>query len=599
MSFPRQTMHQLRKALLCLSWRQIIQSCRKLLPCKIVFLSLPRAEVLWPWNETKQACNNWCRRWLFRSDWLCAPRPTSETFSKTRKDERVAPYFSKQNGSFTRPSSRRSEIRWRWGPGIEATTGAAARWCNSGRASPNLESDLKLQSRASSCQVCEKIVSDFLLTFVHFLRNLPFDFKSVCFISWWGTTKHVETESAAGRTNFATVLTGVHPISDSSCTMALHALRRATLGVKQFPPVHHCYGFLDSLMTTRSVGQCYGRTYSSVKLSFSVEGTQHRSRAPLVVLHGVLGSKLNFRAISKALSARLNRPMYALDARNHGSSPWTDEMSYEAMSDDVCQFLRDQQLSSCYLIGHSMGGKTAMVTALRYPELVEKLIVVDSSPDNSPAAGNVSFYLDVLTSFELNTPDTADRKQVQALVEASIKEKEIRDFLLTNLLSGNDGLYWRANLKAIKQTLPRVFSFPELQTPYTGQTLFIGGKRSNYIRPQEHDRIRQFFPNAKIDMLDTGHWVHHDNPTAFMNNVASFVSDQWLKKKQKVSQQTFSIGILKFGVLSSVFRRFSHSSKQSGWHISHPIYRNTLFIFISCDEYLFSVNINSCTETES
>ena len=470
---------------------------------------------------------------------------------------------------------------------------AAARRCNSRRASL-ISKPCNFKFKSSVW----KNSSWFPSHLCSFLRNLPFDFKSVCFISWWGTTKHVETESAAGRTNFATVLTGIHPISDRSCTMALHALRRATLGVK--PPVHHCYGFLDSLMTTRSVGQCYVRTYSSVKLSFSVEGTQHKSRTPLVVLHGVLGSKLNFRAISKALSARLDRPMYALDARNHGSSPWTDEMSYEAMSDDVCQFLRDQQLSSCYLIGHSMGGKTAMVTALRYPELVEKLIVVDSSPDNSPAAGNVSFYLDVLTSFELNTPDTAERKQVQALVEASIKEKEIRDFLLTNLLSGNDGLYWRANLKAIKQTLPRVFSFPELQTPYTGQTLFIGGKRSNYIRPQEHDRIRQFFPNAKIDMLDTGHWVHHDNPAAFMNSVASFVSDQWLKKKQKVSQQTFSIGILKFGVmLSSVFRRFSHSSKQSGWHISHLIYRNTLFIFISCDEYLFSVNINSCTETES
>ncbi|XP_077167392.1 sn-1-specific diacylglycerol lipase ABHD11 isoform X2 [Paroedura picta] len=247
---------------------------------------------------------------------------------------------------------------------------------------------------------------------------------------------------------------------------------------------------------------------------------------PLVFLHGLFGSKNNFQSLAKKLVLQTGRQVLTVDARNHGSSPHSSLMSYEAMSADVQLLLHQLHLNRCVLIGHSMGGKTAMVLSLQRPELVERLMCVDISPSESSAV--TSFQAFVAAMQAVNIPQGLPRSTVHRLAEeqlrSTIQEPATRNFLLTNLVSSEGQFKWRVNLEAISHHLDELLSFPDFQTPYLGPTLFLGGTKSQYISSNDYPEIERLFPEAEIQYVpDAGHWVHADQPQQFLAAVCNFL----------------------------------------------------------------------------
>ncbi|KAM3928219.1 sn-1-specific diacylglycerol lipase ABHD11 [Leptodactylus fuscus] len=262
-----------------------------------------------------------------------------------------------------------------------------------------------------------------------------------------------------------------------------------------------------------------------VTLSYDLyDGTAPGS--PLVLLHGLFGSKSNFQSIARALVRRTGRKVLTVDARNHGTSPHCDVVTYPAMSADVRHLLRQLKISTCVLIGHSMGGKTAMTLALEEPAMVERLVSVDISP--SPTRPQTGFpqYIRVMqnVSLEGKMPRSTARRLADEQLSTTVKESSIRQFLLTNLVQENGHFKWRVNLDAISNHLQDILDFPECHSSYTGPTLFLGGANSPYISSENYPDIERLFPNASVEYIEgAGHWVHAERPQDFLNAICNFV----------------------------------------------------------------------------
>ncbi|KAL8198728.1 UNVERIFIED_CONTAM: Alpha/beta hydrolase domain-containing protein 11 [Gekko kuhli] len=247
---------------------------------------------------------------------------------------------------------------------------------------------------------------------------------------------------------------------------------------------------------------------------------------PLVFLHGLFGSKTNFQSLATKLVLQTGRQVLTVDARNHGSSPHSPLMSYEAMSADVQLLLHQLHLSRCVLIGHSMGGKTAMVLSLQRPELVERLVCVDISPSETSAVTSFQAFLAAMRAVNIprGLPRSTARRLAEEQLRSTIQEPATRNFLLTNLVSSEDRFMWRVNLEAISHHLNDILSFPDFQTPYSGPTLFLGGSKSGYISSDDYPEIERLFPEAEIQYVpDAGHWVHADQPEEFLTALCNFL----------------------------------------------------------------------------
>jgi esterase len=241
--------------------------------------------------------------------------------------------------------------------------------------------------------------------------------------------------------------------------------------------------------------------------------------SPVVILHGLLGSARNWSSFAKQLGA--THRVFALDLRNHGASPWADEMTYDQMAEDVRAFLARQGLPAA-VIGHSMGGKVAMRLALAHGQEVLRLVVVDVAP---VAYGrDFNAYVDAMRALELSA--ISRRSEADALLAEQIDDAGVRGFLLQNLVSGEDGLVWRVPLQALAENMPGLTGFPEPRDgeQYAGPALFVTGERSDYVRPEHHAAIRQLFPNAQFAAIaDAGHWVHAEQPQKFFEVVSAFL----------------------------------------------------------------------------
>ncbi|XP_075710214.1 sn-1-specific diacylglycerol lipase ABHD11 isoform X1 [Rhinoderma darwinii] len=247
---------------------------------------------------------------------------------------------------------------------------------------------------------------------------------------------------------------------------------------------------------------------------------------PLVLLHGLFGSKSNFQSIARALVRRIGRKVLTLDARNHGSSPHCDIITYPTMSADVRHLLEQLNISSCVLIGHSMGGKIAMTLALQEPQMVERLVSVDISP--SPTVPQIGFpqYIKVMQNIHLEgkMPRSRARRLAEEQLSATVKEASVRQFLLTNLVQENGHFKWRVNLDAISNHLQDILDFPEFQCSYPGPTLFLGGANSPYISSENYPDIERLFPCANVEYIQgAGHWVHAEQTKDFLNAICNFV----------------------------------------------------------------------------
>lgn len=245
---------------------------------------------------------------------------------------------------------------------------------------------------------------------------------------------------------------------------------------------------------------------------------------PLVILHGLFGSLDNWHTISRRLSERCE--VLALDQRNHGQSAHSPEMNYPIMAADVAEFIRARRLKRANVLGHSMGGKTAMELALAHPELVEKLIVVDIAPRAySPHHGEIFRGL-----LGLNLADYQTRAQVGEALEPAIPDKTVRQFLLKNVTRDEHGSFrWKLNLKDICANYGRL-SEALAERVFDGPALVIRGGASRYIREEDTALIRRYFPNVEMRTLPAaGHWVHAEAPEAFLELVTEFLGDAVVK----------------------------------------------------------------------
>uniref|UniRef100_A0A8C0GYS9 sn-1-specific diacylglycerol lipase ABHD11 n=1 Tax=Chelonoidis abingdonii TaxID=106734 RepID=A0A8C0GYS9_CHEAB len=247
---------------------------------------------------------------------------------------------------------------------------------------------------------------------------------------------------------------------------------------------------------------------------------------PLVFLHGLLGSKGNFRAIARALVQRSGRKVLTVDARNHGESPHSPTMSYEAMSLDVQRLLRQLHIPKCVLVGHSMGGKTAMTLALQQPDLVERLVSVDISPTESVAVTDFLAYISAMrrVSIPSGIPRSTARRLAEDQLRPAIQVSAVRQFLLTNLVEAEGRYMWRVNLDAISHHMANIMGFPVFHTPYPGPTLFLAGSDSPYVSSEDYPEIERLFPEAEIQYIPgAGHWVHADKSQEFIMAICNFL----------------------------------------------------------------------------
>ena len=234
---------------------------------------------------------------------------------------------------------------------------------------------------------------------------------------------------------------------------------------------------------------------------------------PLAILHGLFGSGRNWASIAQRLAER--HRVIAIDLRNHGASPWAETMDYREMADDVRSTLRGRGHDRFSLLGHSLGGKVAMVAALEDGAAIERLIVVDIAP----VAYAVRHLGYAQAMRELDLVSIKRRSDADAALAPAIPDAAERAFLLQNLVLEDGRARWRLNLEAIEREMPRLVDFPAMPAgrTYQGPALFIAGSLSDYLRPEYEPTIRGLFPNAAIANIDNaGHWVHAEQPTAFL-----------------------------------------------------------------------------------
>lgn len=241
---------------------------------------------------------------------------------------------------------------------------------------------------------------------------------------------------------------------------------------------------------------------------------------PFLILHGFLGMSDNWKTLGKQF-AKDGFEVHLIDQRNHGKSPHSDEFSYELMAKDIREYCDSHGLQDIILLGHSMGGKTAMLTACENEGLVEKLIVVDISPKYyAPHHQQILKGLTALDEAKLTS-----RGDAEDFLKEYIPEKGVRLFLLKNLYwKTKNQLSLKLNLDALKANIENVGEALSKKLSFDGPAVFIKGENSNYITAQDHPAIKKQFPNAEfIEIKNAGHWVHAENMEDFHEAVIRFV----------------------------------------------------------------------------
>lgn len=242
-------------------------------------------------------------------------------------------------------------------------------------------------------------------------------------------------------------------------------------------------------------------------------GTQ-TDLSPVLIAHGLFGSGRNWGVIAKRLSS--DRQVLAVDMRNHGASPWSDDHSYPALARDLAEVITAHG-GKMDVLGHSMGGKAAMMLALNHPETVNRLLVADIAPvayahDQQP---NIS----AMQAVDLET--VQKRSDAEAQLAQQGIDRMLQSFFTQSLDIQNKR--WRLNLAALAANMPHILSFPETDHHWDGPCLFLSGGNSDYVRPEYRLTIKACFPNASFaKMPGTGHWLHAEKPREFEQVLRSF-----------------------------------------------------------------------------
>jgi esterase len=240
---------------------------------------------------------------------------------------------------------------------------------------------------------------------------------------------------------------------------------------------------------------------------------------PLIILHGLCGSLDNWHTVSRRLARRYH--VLAVDQRNHGQSPHSDEMNYACMADDLLELFDSRSVGRARVLGHSMGGKTAMQFALAHPDKVASLVVVDIAP-----RAYAPVLAPVLASLQtLDGRSFPDRKAADAAVAEVIPDPAMRGFLLKSLGRDPAGVVrWKFNLPAILRNYSRLNDAIEFRRPFDRPTLFVRGGRSDFVQDSDQAAIRDLFPRAEIGTIaGAGHWIQSEAPDALLACLEPFL----------------------------------------------------------------------------
>lgn len=242
---------------------------------------------------------------------------------------------------------------------------------------------------------------------------------------------------------------------------------------------------------------------------------------PIIILHGLFGTLDNWQTLAKKLAE--THTVFIIDQRNHGRSPHAEPFDYPTMAADLKGFMEQNWIYKAHLIGHSMGGKTVMQFALEYPDMVDKLVVVDIAPVNYPERHNHIF--DALLNLQ---PEKIDnRKEIDTILEKQIPGYGERQFLMKNLTRNKEGGGYRfkMNLPVIYKNYAHILANVDSEDIFEEPTLFIKGGDSKHITDDYKPQILELFPAATIKTIDdAGHWVHADRPDVLLKMV-----QEWLE----------------------------------------------------------------------
>lgn len=250
--------------------------------------------------------------------------------------------------------------------------------------------------------------------------------------------------------------------------------------------------------------------------------TRLGEQGPIIAFcHGLFGQGKNWTQIAKAFAA--DHRVLLIDMPNHGRSEWTEHFAYPDLADDVAAlFSADDPVT---LVGHSMGGKIAMALALRHPELVSRLVVVDVSPVAYESGREFLGYIDTMRALDLGSLERRD--QADEALRGAVPNTTVRSFLLQNLRRESDGWRWMLNLDLLSAHMPELAGWPESEfegTKYDGPVLWIGGANSEYVADDFAPAMEAHFPRVRrVTIKGAGHWVHSEQPAVFVEVLTRFV----------------------------------------------------------------------------
>ena len=242
---------------------------------------------------------------------------------------------------------------------------------------------------------------------------------------------------------------------------------------------------------------------------------------PIIILHGFLGMSDNWKSIGMRYREH-GYQVHLVDQRNHGRSFWSESFSYQILAEDLAWYIGHHKLENVMILGHSMGGKTAMQYACDYPDNVEKLLIADITPKYYPP-----HHQDIINALNA-VPLESIRSRVQAdeIMAELVKDMGIRQFLLKNLYwIGKDQLKFRFNLEVLQNKLEAVGEALETECIYDKPTLFLKGELSDYIVEDDLELISSHFPLVKLEIIEkAGHWLHSENPGQFISKSLEFIN---------------------------------------------------------------------------